>query len=188
MASLALELGDDRISIEEFLAMDFAGRRAELDDGVIRMMSGGSEQHSRIAVNILIALGNKLRGSGCRPYGSDLAMQTGVRSLRLPDVSVYCRPLQPGEERQRLIGDPNVVVEVLSPSTASIDLKDKLAEYQSLEGIDAIVFVDPDRERIRLVQRTPTRGWNDEWLPSGDALVLSSLDLVIPHADIFARD
>ena len=33
--------------------MDFAGAKAELEDGVIRMMAGGNEAHARIAANII---------------------------------------------------------------------------------------------------------------------------------------
>ena len=42
----------------------------ELVDGVPipkhRMMTGASVQHDRVTVNVIIALGNQLRGSRCR--------------------------------------------------------------------------------------------------------------------------
>lgn len=169
--------------------MDFHGARAELDDGLIFMLAGGSEVHSRIAVNILAYLHAKLRGSGCRTYGSDLAMRTGEQTIRLPDVSVYCNnPANPENQRKQLIGDPQVVVEVLSLSTSSLDQKVKLEEYRGLAGVREIVFVDPENERVRLVCRTAPEDWNDRWLQVGADLFLPSLNLTIPHAEIFARD
>lgn len=189
MASVALDPAYRRVTVEEFLEMDFHGAKAELDDGLIYMMAGGSEAHSRIAANVLIFLGPKLRGSGCRPYGSDFATRTGGQTIRLPDVSVYCGdPAKPENGRKQLLGDPQVVVEVLSPSKSSFDQKVKLEEYRGLPGIREVLLVDPERERVRLVRRTGPDGWTDRWLDAGSDVELSSLGLTIPHAEIFARD
>lgn len=177
-----------RISVEEFLDLEFFGAKAELEDGLIFMMAGGSPDHALIAGNILTFLRTKLRGSGCLPYGSDLAVRTGERSTRFPDVSVYCRTLSDEERSQKLIGDPQLVFEVLSPSTASLDQKTKLPEYQGLAGVQEIVFVDLVAERVRLVRRTHREGWADNWLEHGADVQLPSLGLTMPHADIFARD
>jgi hypothetical protein len=54
--------------------------------------------------------------------------------------------------------------------------------------MQGIVLVDPQTERVRLVRRTGVAGWIDDWLDAGTDLILPSLDLTIPHAEIFARD
>ncbi len=177
-----------RVSVEEFLQMDFGGAKAELEDGLIFMMADGNEAHARIAANLIAALRVRLRGSGCRPYGSDFATRTGSASIRFPDVSVYCSPLAPGDETKQLLGDPQVVIEVLPPSTASHDQITKVAEYRALVGIREIVFVDAARERIRVVTRTGADNWSDEWLAGDADLALSSLGITIAPAEIFARD
>jgi Uma2 family endonuclease len=79
-----------------------------------------------------------------------------------------------------------VIFEVLSASTASNDQVTKLREYRALPGVDAVVFVDPDNERLRIVSRE-TIG-DGEWLPRGADLVLPTLDLVVPQLEIFALD
>lgn len=189
MAGVALDPAYRRVSVEEFLAMDFGDAKAELEDGLIYMMAGGGEAHARIAANVILALGARLRGTGCRPYGSDMAARTGDRSIRFPDVSVYCNnPAAPGNERKQLLGDPQVVVEVLSPSTSSHDQVTKLAEYRALPGVREILFVDPERQRVRLVQRTGEESWSDAWLPAGAAVALPSLRIELPPDEIFARD
>lgn len=189
MAEVALDPAYRRISVEEFLEMDFGDSKAELEDGLIYMMAGGGEAHARIAANLIASLMPRLRGTGCRPYGSDFATQTGDRSIRFPDVSVYCNnPGDPRNRTKKLLGDPRVVFEVLSPSTTRHDQKTKLDEYRDRPGVGEIVFVDPDTERVRLVRRVGETGWADDWLQPGDDLYLSSLDLTVPHAEIFARD
>ncbi len=189
MTALRLDPAYRRVDVDEFLAMDFGGAKAELEDGLIYMMAGGNEAHARIAMNLANYIGPKLRGTGCRPYGSDFATRTGERSVRFPDLSIYCNnPSAPGNDRKTLLGDPQVVFEVLSPSTSSYDQTVKLQEYRELDGIHEIVLVDPEAERVRLVRRTPSGGWTDDWLSDRGDLHLPSLDLAIPHDEIFARD
>lgn len=188
MNRLAIEPAYRRISVREFLAMDFGEAKAELIDGQIYMMAGGSERHAAIAANLIYALMSRLRGSGSRPYGSDLAARTGEATVRYPDVSVYCNreQLPPEAGNAKLIGDPKVIFEVLSPSTAHNDQVDKLAEYRELAGLDAVLFVDPERERVRLVQRSGAEGWTDQWLEKGAEAAIAALGIALPHEEIFA--
>jgi Uma2 family endonuclease len=187
MAAVALDPAYRRVSVEEFLEMDFGGARAELEDGLIYLMAGGSEQHARIALNISTFLRVALRGSGCRPYGSDFATRTGERNVRLPDVSVYCgNPQRPENARLQLIGDPVVVMEVLSPSTRSHDEKVKVPEYRALAGVQAIVLVDADRERLQLIERQGA-DWHEHAWRDWDVHI-AALGLTLPHAEVFARD
>jgi Uma2 family endonuclease len=173
-----------KVEVHEFLEMEFGDAKAELVDGTIFMMAGGSPRHAAIAANIIIALGGKLRGSGCRPYGSDLAVRTGSNSIRFPDVSVYCGEANnPKDPKAKLIGDPEIVFEVLSPSTASNDQLIKLAEYRALTGVKQVVFIDPDNERARSVGTCEKAEAN--WLPVGSDLELPSLQIKLSHADIF---
>ena len=184
MATSAPNPAYRRATVREFLAMDFGEAKAELVDGQIQMTAGGSPRHSAIAANLIAALKTRLRGSPCRPYGSDLAMRTGESSIRYPDVSVYCRDdatAAPADEK--LLGDPRVVFEVLSPSTASNDQITKLAEYRALAGVQGIVFVDPENERVRLVEPGATR--DADWLANGSDLPLPMLGIVLTHAEIF---
>jgi len=188
MASVAGHPAYRQMTVDEFLALDIEGR-AELEDGVLYMMSGGSFRHAAIAANIIASFRVSLRGSGCRPMTSDFAVRTGPATVRMPDVSVYCGlPTTPEQQTAQLLGDPALVVEVLSPSTSRQDQKVKLDEYRALEGTDVILFVDPDVERVRIVERTGPEAWTDRWLSKGEDVVLTKLGITLPHAEIFAED
>lgn len=176
-----------KVDIDAFLDMDFGGRKAELDDGVIFMMAGGGMEHAGVAANIIASLHPRLRGTGCRPFGSDLAVQTGPRSIRYPDVSIFCRPYADDGERNKLVGEPRAVFEVLSPSTARLDERTKLPEYMALAGVQDIVLVDPDTRRVRHVRRTGPYGWADDWVDTG-AIHLASVGLDLALDEIFAAD
>ena len=124
------------LTAKAFLEIDFGEKKAELDNGVIRMMAGGTVRHAQVQGNIFGWLRQQLRGTGCRPYGSDMATATHDFSIRYPDVSVFCGP----------------------------------------------------REAVRVVQRTGPNGWAEQRFDEPTDVPLPSLDLVIPHDEIFARD
>ena len=176
------------LSAEDFLDIDFGERKAELDNGVIRMMAGGTARHAQVQGNIYSALRTLLRGSGCTPYNSDMAARTRDRSIRYPDVTVYCGRGSASNDDEKAFDDPRVVFEVLSAGTARTDLRVKLDEYRELASIDAIVFVDIATERLRVVQRTGPNAWSDVTHTEPTDLALPSLAITLPHAEIFARD
>lgn len=189
MPIVALSPAYRRIGVREFLAMDFGGAKAELAHGLIYMMAGGNERHAAIAMNIATWLRPRIRDRGCRPYGSDFAVRTGEDTIRYPYVSVYCgNPGDAANHRKLLIGDPMVVFEILSRSTADVDEDEKLPEYRALAGVEAVVIVDADRQRVRLVRRTGPEGWIDDWLPAGQDVELVMLGVSLPFEEIFALD
>jgi len=178
------------ITADEFLEMDLGtDLRCELEDGVIKAMVGGTAAHSRVQRRLMVWLGNALRGSGCAPFGTDLAVRITDTIVRYPDVTVHCgEPDAPANDQARDLGDPRIIFEVLSPSTAAKDRKVKLGEYQGLEGVDTIVLVDPEDETIQVHQRLSATTWRDDLLGRKQDVELPSLNLTIPHAEIFARD
>lgn len=178
-----------KITVKEFLQMDFGDKRVELDDGVIVAMTGATGSHNRIQANLMRFLGQALRGSGCRPFGSDQGLRTTESSTRYPDVAIYCGDLGPEGRDQRLVfDDPKVIFEVVSPSTQRRDEGTKLAEYQQLRSADTIVFIDPEVESVRVVQRLGPTSWRNELFPRGVDVHLPSVSITIPREEIFARD
>lgn len=186
MASLLSTQMPRLLTVEEFLQIDFGpDLKAELANGYIRMMAGGTRDPARIQANLIAFLRTALRGSGCRPFGSDMGVQSADLSLRYPDVTVDCGdPADTG--RDTILKAPRVILEVLSPGTRTYDLKEKGPEYRGLDTVDTIVFVDPDAETVSVSQRIPT-GWSDSFFLKAD-VELPSLGVTIPHAEIFARD
>jgi Uma2 family endonuclease len=176
------------LTAREFLRIDFGGDiKAELDNGVIRMMAGGTRDHGRVQMNLYRFLGAVLRGSGCRPFGSDMAIETCEHSVRYPDLTVDCGA--PDSDRDdRVLRDPRVVIEVLSASTRRCDELVKLAEYRELPTVETIVLVDPDAERCRVLQRIGPHAWTDVSYPHPTTLDLPGLGIAIPHEEMFARD
>ena len=177
------------LTVADFLEIDFGPQlKAELANGVIRMMAGGSGAHNRVQRNLIGYLHYKLRHSGCSPYGSDQGIETDTMSLRFPDVSIFCGRDTRQNDRTITFDDPKVIFEVLSPSTAHYDLGEKLDEYRTVASLDAVVFADPESERVRVVGRTGVASWSDAWIEGDVTIDLPTLGLQIPLSEVFARD
>ena len=181
-------LHEGLITVEEFLEIEFPpDTKCELDNGVIRMMAGGTVRHAELQGNVFNLLRNKLRGSGCKPFGSDLGVKTSDMALRYPDVTVLCGD-RSNDGEAKAVDDPRMIVEVLSPSTRALDLGVKLQEYRAISTVMTVLLVDPTTETARLIERTGPAAWTDQDFAGGEDVSITDLGITLPHAEIFARD
>lgn len=144
--------------------------------------AGGTLDHAAIALNILVPLHAALRGGPCRAFGSDALVET-PRGLRYPDASVTCDKRDFGE-RLRIIRFPKLVVEVISPSSPSIDLEEKYDEYTALPSLEEYLVVD-SRKRWARVYRRQGDLWTIPSLPP-DAVSLESVGLSVSLSEIYS--
>ena len=159
------------MSLDEFLAWEREQlERYEFANGVVTMMTGGSAAHVTIAMNLAFALRDALRGSGCRPFGSDMKVIANG-TVRYPDISVTCRPIDDRDDR---ITEPVVVIEVLSPTTERIDRGRKKFDYFATPSIQQYAIVEQDERRVDLYTRAET-GWTNEVITGRVTLNLSSI-------------
>jgi Uma2 family endonuclease len=126
--------------------------RYELAGGRVLMMTGGTMGHGLVIGNLFEMLRARLdrkRWAVVPEFGVDV----GPRTIRYPDVVVVDRP---GASRKDLTAKaPALVAEVLSPSTMTIDLGDKAAEYLRLPSLLAYLVLAQDEVKawvyVRLV-------------------------------------
>src|SRR5437868_7891680 len=80
------------ISAEEYLEAERAAtEKHEYYQGEIFAMSGASAEHNEIFSNVFVGLGNRLKGSGCKPYGSDFRVHIPKNTLyTYPDIIIVC--------------------------------------------------------------------------------------------------
>jgi Uma2 family endonuclease len=177
------------LSAEAFLEIDFGERiKAELADGLVTPLVRGPMKRVRVAGNLLALVHGAVRGTDMQTFGSMLMVKAGSRSVRFPDVAVYAkttRPIASQGDRDLMI-DPVLAAHVRKMSNAEIG--QLVGEYQALPSVRAIVLIDHEAEVVRHWQRTGTGAWLDEQTGQGGDVVIPSLDLLLPHAEIFARD
>ena len=147
-----------------------------------RMMTGASMQHDRATVNIIVSLGNQLRGSPCRPTTADVAIRTSIKGLRRPDVMVECAPLVPDSYEA---SEPKLVVEIASSSTTSVDQTRKVEEYKRHPTLAYILLVETLKPQALLYARTGG-AWEIETFEGVDAVIpLPVICAELALADIY---
>lgn len=156
--------------------------RYEFVAGEVFAMGGGTRAHSAVAVNLLAALARHLRGSGCRPYNSDMAIRVeSSNAVYFPDVSVSC---ETGAE-QLFLREPKLIIEVLSPTTEAYDRGRKFHDYRTLQSLQEYVLVDPERRSIEVYRRSGEE-WTLHAYGATQTMPLASVALDLPGADVFA--
>jgi Uma2 family endonuclease len=170
------------MSLAEFLEWE---ERQELRyefDGVEPVaMTGGTAGHATVQRNLAIALGGRLRGKPCQFYGSDLKIQVAENHIRYPDGMVVCSPV---DRSAKVVHDPIVIFEVLSPGTAAKDRIVKAREYQATPSVQRYVMLEQARIAATVHVRAAD-GWNVLVLKDGDTLALPEIGLAIPLVEFY---
>jgi Uma2 family endonuclease len=157
--------------------------RYELAGGRVLMMTGGTMAHGLIVGNLFELLRARLdrkRWLVMTEFGIDV----GPRSIRYPDVVVD----RPGAKLKDLTAKaPALVAEVLSPSTATIDLGDKAAEYLRLSSLLAYLVLSQDEVKAWAYIRGSERFPAPQVIAGVDETVsVPALAVELPLADIYA--
>ncbi|MCK6515363.1 Uma2 family endonuclease [Myxococcota bacterium] len=138
---------------------DASDERHVLWDGVLYAMAGATYAHNELAANLLGELYAGLRGTTCRPLGSDMRLRPleGERFF-YADVVVRCGPPVFHPEDELALTNPTAVFEVLSPSTERFDRTEKFAVYREMPSVQLIVFLRSDVVSIYRYERA-AGGW-----------------------------
>ena len=104
MASTALKAPT---TLDEFLAWeDEQPERYEFLDGLVRMMTGGTEDHDRLSVNLIALLRNALRGGPCSVHASNLKVVSRAGNASMyPELFVRCMAVPSQSEAIRVLCD-----------------------------------------------------------------------------------
>ena len=141
------------VSLDDFVSgEERSERRHELVGGRLYLMAGGSERHDLAAGLLYELVAGRARAANCRPFTANRIVHTRHDAAYYPDVMVVCGPAA-----HRLYEtDPTLVIEVLSPSTADTDRREKALAYAASPTLRHLLLVDPDKRRIEVAQRTGT--------------------------------
>jgi Uma2 family endonuclease len=177
---------------EEYLELEGkAEYKSEYVAGKIFAMDGAQPSHDRITGNIIIALGLRFRGRPCEVFTADMRVRAAAGDLyTYPDVSALCGParFEGAEGQPASLLNPQVIFEVLSPSTEAFDRGDKFARYRRLETLRDYVLVSADRRRVEHHRLQDSGVWAyDDHREATSVLHLASVDCALPLSEIYER-
>jgi Uma2 family endonuclease len=157
--------------------------RYELANGRVVMMVGASRAHALIVRNLLALLQGQL-DSQLWTVLADFGIDAGPETLRYPDVMVERAG---GSARDYTTTAPALVAEVLSPSTAKIDLGDKAAEYLRLSSLMTYLVFEQNEYKAHIWTRAA-----DQFPPAPTVirgrdkiLRIEGLNLILPLAAVY---
>lgn len=129
-------------------------KRREIINGIIYLMSpGANREHQKISGNLFGLFWDYLRGKKCEVYAAPFDVRlpkegetkSTVSNVVQPDIFVVCDKNK--LDRRGCFGNPDLIIEILSPSTSKRDMTEKFNLYQE-HGVLEYWIVDPSNQMI----------------------------------------
>ena len=193
MESLNLDL-TKRYTYADYLTW-LDDKRRELIDGFVHLMTPAQKRrHQGISSLLNYYFVNYLKNKNCKVYTAPFDVRlpkngetgdTQIYTVVQPDISVIC-DLEKLDDRG-CIGAPDLIIEILSPSTAKKDINDKFILYQE-SGVTEYWIVNPNDENINVFVLDAKGKYQLMGMYAGDMKIKLSIfnDFEIKLTDIFA--
>ncbi|GMU80251.1 MAG: hypothetical protein AMXMBFR47_01220 [Planctomycetota bacterium] len=148
--------GGLRLTAAEYFSLPDDGNVYELIDGVLVLSPSPTPRHQLVAKVILRQLDDYVeRGNlGLVLYETDVQLPTppGGRDLVYRPAILYVAADRVGQIRGRIDIVPDLIVEVVSPDSRSLDTQTKRDDYERA-GVREYWLIDPEAERFTFFQR-----------------------------------
>jgi Uma2 family endonuclease len=175
-----------RYTPDEYLALERASEtKHEFYAGEIFAMGGASEGHVLIVNNLVASFVTQFRGRPCKTYSNDMRVKIDSTGLyTYPDLAILCGDPLFDERYKDTLLNPQVIVEVLSPSTEAYDRGKKFEHYRQLESLREYLLVAQDRPHVEHYRRQN----GGEWILSEASSLDASLNLPTLECQIALRE
>ena len=178
-------------SYADYLKWTFKERLEIIRGKIFKMSPAPSWAHQRLSIEIGRQLANFLKGQPCRVYCAPFDVRlprhseefNKIDTVVQPDLCVICDPRM--VDRRGCVAAPDIVVEIVSPSSRHRDLTNKLEVYEEAGVKEYWVFLP--KEKICVVHKHNYGGhFYSSWpLPAGEILetpILPGFELDLEEA------
>lgn len=176
-------------TLEEYLELDpESEEKIEFWDGYVFTLAGASANHNRIQRNVMFALQLKLRGRKCEVFPSARRVKVpAYPPYRYPDLSALCGETKIEKlGKQDLLVNPQVMVEILSDSTADFDRDDKFTYYKSIESFTEYILIAQHRAKVtQFIKKSDNSRLQHEFTELDDVFHLDALDCEMSLNEIY---
>ncbi len=174
---------------EEYLALEEAAEyRSQLYGGEIFAMAGASRRHNVAAGNVYANLHFLLRNRPCEIYQNDMRVKVSMDFYTYPDIVIVCGEPQIERKNGENLLNPQVIIEVLSPSTEKFDRGEKARLYRLMPSLEEYILISQDAARIEHFVRQQNGGWLlTELSALSDVLELPTISGQVSLSEIYAK-
>ena len=173
-------------------------KRRELINGFIHLMSPApATKHQKISIQLTTELNLFIRNSElCQVFSAPFDVRLPksnndktddkIYTVVQPDICVVCAPEKLDE--RGCLGAPDLIVEILSPSTSKKDITEKFTVYEQ-SGVKEYWIVNPNDENINVFVLDDNGKYQLSGMYAGDMKIKVSIfdDLEISLEDIFKK-
>ncbi len=170
------------------------GDRWELIDGIAYNMSPApSRRHQQISMRLATAIHNYLQGKSCEVYTAPFDVRLpekgqadeNSKTVVQPDILVICDESK--LDAKGCKGSPDIIIEITSPSTASLDFIKKMSLYER-HGVAEYWIVHPTDNIVMIYKQTTGNNYGRAVIYSAENTITSTLlpGLIIDLKEIFA--
>lgn len=168
---MGMALKHEVLSESEYLeSEEFEPRKREYVAGETYAMAGGSARHNLISINVVSRLHAATRGTPCQAFMADMKVKVVEhQAFYYPDVMLACAG---NDDHPLYRTSPCLIVEVLSPSTASIDEREKWQHYRGIPSLRYYLLIDSEKRHARVRSRDG-EDWLEQTLDEEDIVPLT---------------
>jgi Uma2 family endonuclease len=177
-----------KFTYEDFVNFPDDGKRHEIIDGEHHVTPSPNLKHQAIVGNLFLSMATHLKEHPIgHVFGSPLDVIFSDLDVVEPDLQYISRERFEILTKQHVRGAPDLVIEILSPSTRRTDEITKRKLYERF-GVQEYWVVDPELDAIKVYRRTAERFEKIAELSVEQREVLTTPLLPkwsIPLADVF---
>jgi len=147
------QYGNKKVSYEKYMEIyETNERRMEYINGEILFLASPSTFHQNISGNLYIHIRTYLKRHKCKVFYAPFDVHFYKKECKTPDVMqpdllIACDLENTINEKGKYMGIPTLCIEILSKSTRSKDMVDKLNTYM-LSGVNVFWIIDPYKQSI----------------------------------------
>ncbi|MEO1439241.1 MAG: Uma2 family endonuclease, partial [Chloroflexota bacterium] len=180
----------NRMTPEEYLAFERnSDERHEYIGGRVYAMTGASRNHNLIAGNLFAALHGNFRKRPCEVYSETIRVRVDeLDNYVYPDVVALCGEAKFADTTYDMLTNPQVIVEVRSPSTKRYDEGGKFDLYRQLDTLREYLLVSQDVPHIAHHIRQSDNTWLIRDVVDTDAAIqIATVDVELTLADVYEK-
>jgi Uma2 family endonuclease len=180
----------DRWTAADYLAFERdSDIKHEFWNGQIVAMTGATRRHNLIAGSVYASLYNQTVDRPCEVYVAEMRVHIAATGLyTYPDVAAVCGEIELEDDQLDTLLNPDVIIEVLSPSTEGYDRGRKFQQYRSISTLKEYILITQDRPTIERFMPGASGKWElTEAVGLEAILELPSIKCTLALADVYRK-
>jgi Uma2 family endonuclease len=171
-----------RMSVADYLALnEETPPRHDYVMGELFEVESSTTRHNKLVGNIRVQLGS-FNQPGIHVLATSVLLQAAEDIYYYPDIMVV---QEDDEDNPYIMRRPRVIVEVASPASMSVDLREKLLVYRRLPSLQAYLVVEMNAQRVYRAFRDDAGAWQNDLIEGDEAVPIPCLDIELPLADVY---